>query len=92
MLYNLKFWSALVALICLTAIASSASAITVEIAKKCAALTAGAYPSREVGNPAAGSTKGTGQSKRDYFGKCVANGGNMDDSAPKDNSAPKDGK
>jgi hypothetical protein len=29
------------------------------------------------------SQKGTAQSKRDYFNKCVANGGNMDDHVPK---------
>src|SRR3954462_13869672 len=34
------------------------------------------------GNPAAGLAKGTVQFKRDYFNKCVANGGNMDDDAP----------
>jgi hypothetical protein len=31
------------------------------------------------GNPAAGLAKGTVQIKRDYFNKCLANGGNMDD-------------
>jgi hypothetical protein len=36
------------------------------------------------GNPAAGSAKGTGQSERDYFRKCVANGGNMDDQSGKE--------
>jgi hypothetical protein len=46
------------------------------------ALTAKAYPPRVPGNPAAGLTKGTAQSKRDYFNKCVANGGNMDDHVP----------
>jgi hypothetical protein len=63
---------------------NNASAITVEVAKKCDALVAKAYPPREPGNPAAGSTKGSAQSQRDYFSKCVANGGNMDDDAHKE--------
>jgi hypothetical protein len=56
----------------------TASAITVEVAKKCNVLLAKEFPPRERGNPAAGSTKGTAQSQRDYFNRCVANGGNMD--------------
>jgi hypothetical protein len=78
---NLKIGSALVALawIAVGSMTSSASAVTAEVAKKCNALTAKAYPPRVVGNPAAGSAKGTTQSERDYFNKCVANGGNMDD-------------
>jgi hypothetical protein len=83
MFANLKFGSALVALVCI-AIAPSASAVTVEVARKCSALTAKAYPPRVVGNPAAGSAKGTAQSQRDYFNKCVANGGNMDDHSGKE--------
>jgi hypothetical protein len=57
---------------------TAASAITAEVAKKCNVLLAKEFPPREPGNPAAGSTKGTAQSQRDYFNKCVANGGNMD--------------
>ena len=85
MFANLKFGSAIVALICVAAgpMTDSVSAITVEVAKKCNALTAKAFPPRQVGNPAAGSAKGTGQAERDYFRKCVANGGNMDDDARK---------
>lgn len=56
----------------------TASAITAEVAKKCDALLAKEFPPREPGNPAAGSTKGTVYAQRDYFKKCVANGGNMD--------------
>jgi hypothetical protein len=82
---NLKIGSALVALVCI-AVAPNASAVTAEVAKKCNALTAKAYPPRVVGNPAAGSAKGTGQSKRDYFNKCMANGGNMDDPSSKGDS------
>ncbi len=60
-----------------------ASAISVEVAKKCDSLVAKAFPPREPGNPAAGSAKGTAQEQRDYFNKCVTNGGNMDDAASK---------
>jgi hypothetical protein len=86
MFANPKFWSALVVLICIAvgSMTNSASAVTVEVAKKCQALSAKAYPPRVIGNPAAGSAKGTGQSERDYYNKCVANGGNIDDQAPKE--------
>jgi hypothetical protein len=60
-----------------------ASAITLEVARKCNALVAKEFPPREVGNPAAGSAKGSGLAQRDYFSKCVANGGNMDGTADK---------
>ena len=66
-------------LICI-AVASTttnASAVTAEVARKCSALTAKAFPPREIGNPAAGSAKGTGADQRNYFRKCVANGGHM---------------
>ena len=55
-----------------------AAAVTVEIARKCQALTNAAYPAREPGNPAAGTTKGTGRDAQSYFEKCVANGGKTD--------------
>jgi hypothetical protein len=54
----------------------SALGITAEVAKKCSALTAKAYPPRVVGNPAAGLQNGSYQDFRNYFNKCVANGGN----------------
>jgi hypothetical protein len=81
-----KSYSALAALIGLAVglTTNSASAITVEVAKKCDGLVAKAFPPRELGNPAAGSAKGDSQSQRDYFSKCVANGGKMDDDAHKD--------
>jgi hypothetical protein len=81
MVINMKNEHALVALICVAvgAMTGSASAVTAEVAKRCDALTAKAYPPRQAGNPAAGSAKGTAQSQRAYFSKCVANGGNMDD-------------
>ena len=62
-------------------VSNAARAITVEVAKKCDLLTAKAFPPREIGNPAAGSAKGTAQTQREYFNKCVANGGNMDNDA-----------
>jgi hypothetical protein len=85
MVTNLKIGSVLLALACIAVgcMTGSASAVTAQLAKKCQALTAKAFPPRVPGNPAAGSAKGTGQSQRDYFNKCVANGGNMDDDAPK---------
>jgi hypothetical protein len=60
-----------------------AAAVTVEVARKCQALTSAAYPPREPGNPAAGSAKGAGRDKYNYFKKCVANGGKMDDAGAK---------
>jgi hypothetical protein len=79
MFANVKFWSTLVVVVCIAVapMTDSASAVTVEVAKKCAALTAQAYPPRQVGNPAAGSAKGTGEAKRDYFSKCLANEGRI---------------
>ena len=65
-----------------TLLPTGASAISVEVAKKCNVLVAKEFPPRQAGNPAAGSAKGSGQAQRDYFNKCVANGGNMDNSAP----------
>lgn len=58
---------------------SGASAITVELAKKCEALTAKAFPPRVIGNPAAGSAKGSGKDAQAYFNKCVESGGKVDD-------------
>ena len=81
MLTNLKAVGILVALACLVAasMTSSASAMTVEVAKKCIALTDKAFPPRVVGNPAAGSANGSAKSEQRYFNKCVANGGKVDD-------------
>src|SRR5262245_17430316 len=84
MFAHVKFESALVGLVCIAVVCMNgrASAITAEVARKCAALSAKAYPPQVPGNPAAGVAKGTAQFKRDYFNKCVANGGNIDDDAP----------
>jgi len=59
-------------------IPASAPAITVEVAKKCNALVNQQFPPRQIGNPAAGSSKGTGKAQRDFFNKCVADGGKVD--------------
>ena len=55
------------------------AAVTAEVARKCQALKQRAFPPREIGNPAAGSEKGTGAQQAAFFKKCVANGGEIDD-------------
>ncbi|QAU48772.1 hypothetical protein EAS56_26470 [Bradyrhizobium guangzhouense] len=67
----------------------TASAVTAEVARTCNTAVAKAFPPKQVGNPAAGSAKGSAKEQRDYFNKCVANDGKVDD-APAD--APKDSK
>lgn len=78
---KLKNRTALVALIFLlhALTAQSTLAITAEVAKKCGDLTDKAYPPREPSNPAAGHLNGTSQDVKNYFNKCVANGGNVPD-------------
>ncbi|MGV7217079.1 hypothetical protein [Bradyrhizobium sp. UFLA05-112] len=71
---------------------AAASAITAEVARTCDAAVAKAFPPRQIGNPAAGSTKGTAKQQRDYFNKCVENNGKVDDApadTPKDSKAAK---
>lgn len=63
--------------------ATEASAVTVEVAKKCNALLAKKFPPRQAGNPAAGSAEGSGKVQRDYFRKCVDSGGKVEDSDTK---------
>src|SRR6476620_4213726 len=79
MFAHAKFKSALAGLVCIAVgcVNGRASAVTAGVARKCAALTAKAYPPQVLGNPTAGLAKGTVQSKRDYFHTCVANRGNM---------------
>jgi hypothetical protein len=81
MLTKLRYGTALLALVCLTHLPTtrSAMAITAELARKCGALTDKAYPLRVPGNPAAGREHGTAKEVRDYFNKCVANRGNIDE-------------
>ena len=66
---------------------TGASAITVEVAKKCNGLLAKAFPPRE-GRQSGGlaARKETASSKRDYFKKCVAKDGNMDDESADKNA------
>jgi hypothetical protein len=84
-----RFNNGLFALLLLAAAlpANNASAISLDVARKCNGLLAKEFPPREPGNPAAGSAKGNGQAARAYFNKCVANGGNMDN-APSQNPTP----
>jgi hypothetical protein len=76
---TLKSSFALVASICLAdlPLMSSASAISVDVARQCSTLANKTYPPRVPGNPAAGRANGTAQDFRAYFSKCVANGGSM---------------
>ena len=86
------FVAAGVAMCFILAMSQSASAITAEVVRACEAAVAKAFPPRQKGNPAAGSAKGTAREQRDYFTKCVANGGKVDDvpaEAPKDDKAGK---
>jgi len=61
------------------AVPATASAITAEVARACDAAVAKAFPPRQIGNPAAGSAKGTAKDQRELFKKCVANNGKVDD-------------
>ena len=85
MLVRLNLARVWLALICAALVAAPerASAISVEVAKKCNALIAKEFPPREPGNPAAGSAKGSGADQRAFFSKCVANNGNMEDKPAK---------
>jgi len=78
MFARVTLWSILLASTCvLVTPMSGASAVTAEVARKCAALTAKGFPPRVIGNPAAGSQKGSGRAEQKYFKKCVAKGGRI---------------
>ena len=79
MMIGPKFISVALLFVTLWSMTNSASAITVDLAKKCVALTTKAFPPRVIGNPAAGSAKGSGKDVQAYFNKCVKNGGKVDD-------------
>jgi hypothetical protein len=51
--------------------ADAAGAYGLDLVKKCRALTEEAYPLRMLGNPAAGSDKGSGAEMRSYYKNCV---------------------
>jgi hypothetical protein len=74
----------IIAVVVLCVCNTQAHAISVEVARACDALVAKTFPPRQIGNPAAGSAKGTGRDQRDFFNKCVANGGKMDAEPAKD--------
>ena len=80
MFANLKFMAVLLGLawIGLVSTTDTSSALSVEVARKCNALTAKVFPPRVIGNPAAGSAKGSGREERAYYKKCVASEGKMD--------------
>jgi hypothetical protein len=73
MLANLKSVSGAALLICvgIGLTTNGASAMSVEVAKRCGAQTAKEFPPREPGNPAAGHAKGT-ESSQEYYKKCLA--------------------
>jgi hypothetical protein len=83
MLAKLKLMGVVAGLVFITValVTNSAGATSVRVAKKCDALTAKAFPPRVIGNPAAGSAKGTGEEERAYYKRCVANQGKMPDAA-----------
>jgi hypothetical protein len=60
----------------------SATAITVELAKKCKEMTDKAFPLRVPGKPAAGREHGTPKELHDYFNKCAAEKGDIDQQSP----------
>jgi hypothetical protein len=75
---KMKLWSVILASVCITVEPMNcAFAVTVEVARKCNALTSKAYPPLVPGNPAAGRANGNGHAVRKYFNRCVANGGHM---------------
>jgi hypothetical protein len=86
MAFKIQFRISSLALVCAAILAQTgvASAVTVEVARKCQAFTAKAFPPREAGNPAAGSAKGSGLDQHNYFTRCVANGGRVDGASPKE--------
>ncbi|MDA9505055.1 hypothetical protein XI09_10190 [Bradyrhizobium sp. CCBAU 11386] len=81
MFVRLKFAAAALGVICLAGatVPDRASAITAELARTCKALTSKEFPPRKPGNPAAGSSKGSGRDQQAFFDKCIANNGKVDD-------------
>ena len=71
-------WVGVASAVLISSVMVPAHAIDTQVARACDALVAKAFPPRQIGNPASG---GSAKDQRDYFNKCVANGGKMDDSA-----------
>ena len=92
MFNKLKIGGIGIVLVSLCSMTQGASAITAEVAQACNALVAKSFPPRQPGNPAAGSTKGSAKDQREYFAKCVANGGKMDSEAAGDSKSTSDSK
>jgi len=89
MFASFRFGCALTTIFWMTvALMTGALAVTVEVAKKCDALTAKAFPPRVVGNPAAGSTVGTAKLRRAYFLKCVADEEKIDKDKTNETTKP----
>jgi hypothetical protein len=66
--------SAAITLLVLTSVAAPASAITVELAKKCRDMAIKAHP------PALpGTKKGSAQAEREFYRSCLSNGGTGSD-------------
>jgi len=80
---HMKSMGAVAALVWVVVAPTAAQAVTVEVAKKCQAMTAKAFPPRVAGNPAAGSAQGSAKDRRDYYNKCVADESKNDDNAGK---------
>jgi hypothetical protein len=79
MLAKMTYGAALTALICLAdpGVATSATAVPADLARKCSARANRAYPLSASHNPASGRKHGSSQAVRDYFNRCVASGGKM---------------
>jgi hypothetical protein len=79
MLATDRFGNTFIGTICLVLLltSQSAHAATAEVAKKCAELMTKEFPPRVIGNPAAGSAKGTGRDEQQYFKQCIENGGSL---------------
>ena len=73
----------MIALITLAGHARKAEAVTTTVAKACSRALAKVFPPREPGNPAAGSAAGSAEDQRQFYTKCVAKGGHVDDPSTK---------
>lgn len=74
MRFRLTYAVGVIAVIWMPLGSTSAPAVTAELAKKCAALTAKAFPPRVIGNPASGSAQGSAREQQEYYQRCIASG------------------
>lgn len=70
----------------------AASATSAEVARSCEALALKSFPPRQVGNPAAGISRGSVREQQDFFRKCVANGGKMENAPAGGDGVPRENK